>query len=140
MELAKSYFNNEEYNLSKKTYLEVYRKYPDDLNCLGNLGTIYLDYLNKYNEAKNYFKRFIKLRPAHELASVSLFFCYLHLNDFDKAFSELKRYVDENFYSKEYKLILKDIRLKHIPDRHFNFVKEYRKILNNYYQNNIRKI
>ena len=136
---AKSYFNNKEYDLAKKTYLEVYRKYPNDINCIGSLGTIYLDYIKNYKEGEKYFKKFIKIKPENEIASVSLFFCYLHLNSFEKAFRELRRFVDFNEYSHRYRLILKQIRLKHIDKEYIEFVKKYRKTLNDYYTENISK-
>lgn len=139
IDLAKSYFRNKEYYLAKQIFLEVYKKYPDNIYCIGSLSTIYSDYLNNYNEAKKYLVKLIKLLPTNELASTSLFFCYLHLGSYDKAFKELRRFVDTNKYSHKYRIILKDIRLKHIPDHYKGLVKIYRKILNEYFQNNLNK-
>lgn len=139
IDLAKLHFENKEYNLAKKFYLEVYRKFPNDINCIGSLGTIYLDYLKNYKEGEKYFKKFIKIKPDHEIASVSLFFCYLNSGSFEKAFKELERFLVQNKYSQFYRRILNKIRLKHIDKEYIAFVKKYRKTLNDYYTENISK-
>ncbi len=61
----------------------------------GMLGGFYLD-LRRYKKAFQNFQKATTLNPKSELASLGLYISYVKLNNSEKAFEELCRYLTDN--------------------------------------------
>jgi predicted Zn-dependent protease len=74
---------------------ELIKKNPSNARVIGFLG-LFLSKTDRYKEAIWYLEKEIKTKPDNELLFLSLYINYVEVEEFDKAFQTLFRYLENN--------------------------------------------
>lgn len=99
--------NSKSYELALKIFFALKKKLPNSAQLLAAIADTYW----KNNEIENaikYFTQAIKLQPEWEVVSLGLFHCLWTIDETDKAFEEMKRFMAISD-SLDYRAIVKEI-------------------------------